>query len=221
MDRTRGRPKLVLREGKAVEILVDSRPYQTRDQSDQTLQELADEVCGKSGSGGGRLVVRLACDGAPVLPHQLEDVLGKPVRSFRSIELQTVSVRNQVAATLDQALEIFEQTGRIREQIADDLDQGRHESAMAGLQSLLEIFKQVQQTTFLSSQLLGISLESINIEGKDLTSMLAAIKGSLNDLKAGMENQDFVLVSDMLRYEFDEPINCWRSIISHLRSRID
>jgi hypothetical protein len=130
-------------------------------------------------------------------------------------------VRKQVAATLDQALDIFEQSGRIREQVAHDLNQGRHDSAMAGLQGLLEIFKQVQQTTLLSAHLLGIALDSINIEGKDLTAVLSTIKDCLNDLKAGMENQDFVLVSDILRYEFDKPIDAWRSILLHLRRRSD
>lgn len=204
-----------------MEILVDSQPYQSRQEAGQTLQQLADEVCGNPEARGGRLVVGLTCDGSPVQPEQLEDFLARPVSSFESIELQTVAVRTQVAATLDQALEIFSQTSGIRQKIADDLDQGRHESAMAGLQSLLEIFKQVQQTTFLSAHLLAIPLESIKIEGKDLTTVLSAIKDCLNNLKAGMESQDFVLVSDMLRYEFDKPIESWRSIVAYLRDQVE
>jgi hypothetical protein len=200
-----------------MQIMVDNQPYQVREADTQSIQQLADEVCGSMPGEGGRLVVGLACDGEPVQPDQLEHLLCRPIGSFASIEMQTVSVREQVNLTLDQAIEILEGADQLREQAADDLNQGRHESAMSGLQRLLEIFKQVQQTTVLASHLLGTPLESINIEGQDLAGVLTGIKERLNDLKTGMENQDFVAVSDILRYEFTGPIEAWRAILAHLR----
>jgi len=131
--------------------------------------------------------------------------------------MQTVSVRDQVNLTIDQAVEVLDGADKLREQVADDLNQGRQESAMVGLQRLLEIFKQVQQTTILASQVLGTQLESIRIDGQGLADVLTGIKDGLNELKTGMENQDFVAVSDILRYEFTGPIEAWRAILARLR----
>lgn len=200
-----------------MQILVDSQPYPAGETAGQTLQQLADEVCAAGAEGEGRLIVGMACDGAPVEPGRLDEFLPQPVSNFETIELQTVSVRDQVVATVDQALEVLGESDQIREQVADELNQGHQEAAMVGLQKLLEIFKQVQQTTFLSSQLLGVSLESIQVDGADMMSILTAVKDRLNDLKAGMENQDFVAVADTLRYEFAEPLEAWTGILQSLR----
>jgi hypothetical protein len=199
-----------------VQITVDDREYQGRGQAGQTVRELAEELCGDQHSRDARLVIRLSCDGHPVQPARLEEVLQSTVESFATLEFQTVSVREQVSCTLGQAIEVFQQTDSLRNEIADLLNQGRNEAAMASLQKLLDIFKQVQQTTLLSSQLLGVELDSVRIDGKGLAEVLAVIKERLTDLRNGMEAQDLVMVADLLRYEFSQPLEIWQAILTEL-----
>lgn len=201
-----------------MQILVDGRPYRVpAETGSQTLQQLAETVCSPSTDERGRLVVGLACDGSAVQPDRLEELLARQVSSFESVELQTVALSEQVSVTLGQAIEVLGGADELREQVADDLTQGLQEAAMEGLGRLLETFKQVQQTTFLTSQLLSIPLETVRVGEQDLAAVLAGIKDRLNELKEGMESQDFVLVADILRYQFSEPLDSWMGILHALR----
>lgn len=202
-----------------MQIIVDDQPYASRGPDTQTVQALANEVCAVTDSAQQRLVVSLTCDDQPVVGDNVQVVLDSRVRDHQKIELQTVSVAEQVFETLTQAIGVFAQCDAAREQAADALNAGRHAAAMENLQKLLEILRQIQQTTVMSSQLIGVSLEELRIEGQGIEQILGVIKDHLNALKDGMESQDFVLVSDILRYEFHEPLARWSGILNYLRTQ--
>lgn len=199
-----------------VPIVIDEQTYSGALSGRHTVRELADEVCGPASSPDRRLVVAVSCDGQPITPERLEQVLQSPIEQFESLELQTVSVRDQVRLTLTQAREVLPQARLCCEEAADLLDQGRHESSMLQLQKLLEILKQVQYTTVLVAQLLGLDLDRLDADGRSLVETLDLIKDHLGRLKEGMENHDFVTVSDLLRYEFAEPLGAWSGLLQSL-----
>lgn len=202
-----------------MQLIVDEQAYTGPLSASQTIQELADDVCGKGQNG--RLVIGLACNGQAVTADQLETVLGSQINAFQCVEIQTVSVREQIRTTLAQAADTLNQAHAVRETAADLLDQGRHEPAMAELRQILEILKQVQQTALLTSQLLEIDLETLNPGGRNFLEVLSLVKNQLGQLKGGMEAHDFVSVSDILRYEFAEPLDAWASILGTLQDLAD
>lgn len=200
-----------------MQVIVDEQTYAGVMSANQTIQQLADDVCTASAGQEQRLVVGLACDGLPVAPEQFDRVLRTPVEDFELVEMQTVSVREQIQETLAQALDTLSRTHPLREAAADLLSQGRHEAAMGEIQKILEILKQVQQTTLLTSHLLKIDLQELKPGGRNFLDTLTLIKDELGQLKAGMETSDFVMVSDILRYEFVEPLDAWASILRSLQ----
>lgn len=200
-----------------MEIFLNNETYRSQTIGGQTVQQLADEICGQATGTESQMVVSLICDGQPVEADRLSEVLTCPIDDFGRIELQTVSVREQISAAISQAMEVLQESGKIRETAADCLNEGRHEAAMTELRKLLEAVRQIQQTTVLACQLLGIHPDDLRADGRDFNAVLGEIRQSLTELKSSMENEDFVLVSDLLRYELDRPFEGWLTILHQLK----
>jgi len=199
-----------------MEILVDDRPYHSTGSPDQTIRTLANEVCEATGGSGQRIVVALRCDGNEIAPEGLDAVLELPVNQFRRIDLQTQPAAALVRSTLAKAIELLDEAAGMRQHIADQLAQGQHNAAMQQLQNLIHIWQQVQQTMLVCAQTLGTDLEALRVNHVGLAEVMEPIKTQLNELKNGIENRDFVLVGDILRYELDDPLACWLALLNHL-----
>jgi len=200
-----------------VEILVDDQPYEPSGPSDQTVAELAKEICATTDKCGERMVVGLRCDGEPIADDDLEAVLRSPSDRFGRLELQTQPVAALVRATLDQAIETFEGSAAARHHAAEKLAEGRHDQAMQELQKFCDVWKQVQQTLVVCAQALGTDLERVRVNDLGVVEILDLIKTQLGELKDAMEKGDLVVVGDILRYEFDEPFANWIALLRHLR----
>ncbi len=202
-----------------MQILVDDEAYTPTGGPDQSLQALAEEVSARRPDGVRRLVVGLRCDGQEVPPDRLDEVLARAVSTFRSVHLQTQPAAALARATLHQARAILEDSDGLRAQIADHLDQGRHDQAMAALQRLVEVWKHAQRSTQACADALGIPLGELAVEGAGVDDALASMKQQLLQLKQGMEDRDFVLVGDVLRYEMARPTQRWIAILDALLAR--
>lgn len=204
-----------------MQILVDDQPYVSSGKAGQTVAELANEVCQNDTEPGNRLVVGIRCNGEQVGNEQLEGVLASPAEQYDSIELLTQPVASMVKATLSQAIEIFEQSAENRRNAADLMTEGRQAEAMGHLQNFLEVWRQVQDSMLMCAQALQVDLESLKVNDLSLTEILEMIKKQLNDLKGAMETSDYVVVGDILRYEFEEPTEYWLEFLGLLCEQAD
>ena len=206
-----------------MDILVDERAYQPTGGSEQTVGELADEVvrASQDTQDAPRIVVGVFCDGEPVSQDHLDQVLMKPLRDFEKLELQTQSLRALVTATLTQAIALFEEAGEIRIRAADLLAESKTETAMQHLQRFFNIWKQVQQSTLVCAQALGVDLDATQVNGRGLVEIFEPIRERLTGLKDAMADHDFVLVGDILRYEFAEPFNDWSTLLNELHEQAE
>ncbi len=204
-----------------MEILVDDRPYSSECGNDQTVAELASEVCQNQPAGQERLVVRLCCDGQAVSDDELESILKKQTQEFERLELHTQPIGSLIKATLGQTIGLFEQAGATRHEAADLLSQGEQKAAMEKLRTFFDGWKQVQDSMLLSAQAMRVDLETMEVEGLKLIDILGIVKNQLNELKNGMENGDMVVVADILRYEFDEAFGHWDAFLRKLQEKAE
>jgi hypothetical protein len=200
-----------------MDIWVDDQPYTTTGDARQTVGELANEVCGSAEPSAPRLVVALRCDGQPVAAESLTTVLQTPASDFQQLELLTQPVAALVRSALDEAISIFEDSVASRERTADLLAEGQQEAAMRELQKFLGVWKQVQQALLISARALHVDLDSLAIGDVTLTNVLDTIKCQFNELRGAMEQSDFVVVADILRYELAEPFQQFTDFLKHLR----
>ncbi len=197
-------------------ILVDDKPYQSTGPAEQTVRELAWEVCGRDG-GAERLVVSVRCDGEAVSDAELDAVLDTPSSRYGRVELQTQPTAALVRATLAQTIDLFKEASVVREEIADHLTAARHDQAMEGLRQFIGIFQQVQQSTLASARALGLDLESLESEGVRLADVIGEFRDLLVAMRDAMQAGDFVVLADTLRYDLEAASNAWLGCLTELR----
>ena len=167
------------------------------------------------------MVVSVRCDGEPVTQERLDQILTQPLSDYAKLELQTQPLRALVTATLTQAIALFEEAGDARIRAADLLAESKTENAMQHLQKFFNIWRQVQQSTLVCAQALGVDLDTLQVNGLGLVEIFEPLKTRLNELKESMANHDFVLVGDLLRYEFEEPFENWNALLNQLRDQAE
>jgi len=203
-----------------VDIFVDEQPYQPAGGSDRTVGELANEVAGAS-QAAPRMVVSVRCDGEPVSQENLDQILTQPLSDFAKLELHTQPRYTLIEATLTQAIALFEEAGLARIRTADLLAEGKAETAMHHLQKFFDIWKQVQQCTLVCAQALDVDLDALQVDGQGLVEIFEPLKTRLNELKEAMVNHDFVVLGDILRYEFEESFESWSALLNQLREQAE
>lgn len=204
-----------------MEILVDDRPYAINGSETSTVGDLAQEVCRSGDQNGHRLVVRMCCDGREVPQNDLEDVLATPLEQFSRLEMHTQPLSSLLATTIDQAIDMFNEADDLRGHIADLLSEGQQNESMEQLQKFLTVWRQVQDTLLVATQAMNIDLDTLTINEMGIGQILEMIKNQLNEMKEAMMSGDYVVVSDILRYEFDEPFEHWRTLLEELRSQAE
>jgi hypothetical protein len=208
-------------KGQTMEIWVDDQPYAMTGDAGQTVGDLANEVCATEQGSGPRLVVALRCDGQPVAADSLSTVLQTPAGRFQQLELLTQPVAALVRSTLDQAISVIEESAATRERAADLLSEGQQEPAMRELQKFLGVWTQMQQALLISARAMKIDLDSLAVGDVTLTRVLDTIKHQFNELRGAMEQSDFVVVADILRYELTAPLQQFTGILKHLRDQCE
>lgn len=187
-------------------VLVDDRPYTMAGPANQSLGELANEVCAANRQDEPRYVVSIRCDGQPLSQEDLAEALASAAERYERVEIQTQPVAALVRSALDQAALVLEDSTIAREKAADLLAAGQQEAAMQELQKFLEAWKQIHQTLMVVSQVLGIDLDSVADGKASLSTVLEVVKSRFTEMKDAMVQNDFVVVGDLLRYELSEPV---------------
>jgi hypothetical protein len=198
-----------------MQVFVDEQAYQPQGGTDQTLGQLAAEV-GLADPGKPRMVVSLCCDGQPISQDDLGAILDRPARDFERLELHTQPLVAMVRNIMAETIELFDQADQARQKAVDLLAEGQTEAAMHQLQTFFGIWRHVQDAMIVCVQALGSDLDSLDIDGKPLPQVFEPLRNLLNDLKDAMLRQDYVVVSDILGYEFEEPLKGWRALLNHL-----
>lgn len=197
-----------------MEVLVDDQPYAASGPADQSLRDLAREIC--SGEAEDRVVVSVRCDGRTVAQHELDTMLDKPTTDFDRLDLHTQPVKTLVRSTLAGAIGVFTEADATRSQIADYLAEGQQEKAMTMLQELFSAWKQVQDCLPTTAEALHTDLADLRVDGVGINEILDQIKIQLTEMKEAMQTGDMVLVGDILRYELEEPFQNWLGLLKQL-----
>lgn len=203
-----------------MELFVDDQPFSGNIDQQQSLAQLAQEICTQHGEPGERMVVAVACDGQVIGQDALEETLAASAGQFERVDLTTMPVAQLVEATLSQAQTLFEEGAIMRHRCADHLSEGRQAEAMDDLRTFCDIWQQVQDCIRVSAAAAHLNLDEISHDGLGFADVLGDVKQLLGELKEAMEHRDSVMVADILRYEFDAPTQSWQRLMDALQERL-
>lgn len=164
-------------------------------------------------------------DDDPLTAELLSQWKDRPAEEFSEARIEAAS-RNALAANGLRILgEGLHESKADREKIVDCLCQGRSSEAMGLLNDYLQIWLGVQQTIAGACRLVQIPLEQLEIDrpadcppADELINHLAE---ELQQLKSALEAGDFVLVGDILDYEFGGITENFQIILDRLADQIE
>lgn len=184
--------------------------------SDEPLDSVLQEARQRVGQQG-RIVVGIVCDGIDIADSELVDTLQKPQSEFERIELHSADPAKLVQEALDQAEKLLDETAETAKDIVELLTCGNNAEAMPILSSCCQTWLLVHGGIANAIGALKIDPDSFMVDEKPMTEVLGDPIRVLSGIKESVTAKDFVLLSDILSYEFEEAIEGWRGIIDAVR----
>lgn len=146
-----------------------------------------------------------------IYPHQAEDVESSEIES---VEIKTVSVPElavNITRELYKVIQLMSEGGR---KVADLFRQADDVTALDTYQDLLEVTRD-----FLG--MVAVLRDEFSLNG---SKQFAQISDEFSDLISEMlevqENEDWILLSDLLEYEFLPAVNNWKQVVAELREEV-
>lgn len=201
-----------------MDIYLDDEPVTVAEAETCTIDELTQRMRQRL-DDPARLITTIRCDGRTVEPEELEGALREPATRFGRIEFQSSNLRDLVVDALEGATVLIEESDETRRRAADLLCGGQTADAMHALGACFAAWSQAHETAVQCAAILHVNLDEAQVGDEGLSAWAESLKDKLGELKGALEVNDHVLVSDILRYEFDEVSNGWRRLLTHLREQ--
>lgn len=146
-----------------------------------------------------------------IYPHQAEDI---ETNSIQSVEIVSVPVQDMAVSITRELYKVVGIMHKGGKQVAELFRQADDGQALEVYQDLLDVIRD-----FLS--MIGVlrnefSLKS-NKEFTDAVSEISELFGEMGDV---MENEDWILLADILEYEFIPATEKWKKVIAKIREDI-
>ena len=146
-----------------------------------------------------------------IYPHQAEDI---EVSEIDSLEIQTVPLNEMAGNVAEELHKVINIMGEGARQIAQLFRQADDAEALEMLQDLLEVTRE-----FLG--MVGLLRYEYTTPGTDsISDRIEVISSLLGEMIEVLENEDWVLLSDLLEYEFLPAMENWSVVIGKLQSTL-
>jgi len=169
----------------------------------------------------GHLVIGLKCDGLDIAHGEMAKALAKPVTEFKRLEVSTGRPGELVGEAMDQAMTALAETGRARTDVADLLTQGKTAEGIEALAESLSVWQQIHEAIAKSIRMLELEPDRVTIMGQPLEDAIGRPRDMLLQVKQALEAHDYVLLADVLQYEFDEVAELWKAVLAEIREYAD
>ena len=201
-----------------MELYLDDRKTDAGCAPDASLGQLLADIKGRL-DADGRIIVGVTCDGIDVCGDDFVEALKKPVAEYTRVDMHSAEPRELVREALNMAEQLLDATRGATGQIVDEIACGNVKEALPKLGECCRVWAQTNEGVCNAAAMLQIDVEKFCVGSQPLKDVLSIPVEHLTQLKEVVEAQDYVLLSDVLTYEFPEAINAWRSAIGALREQ--
>jgi len=187
-------------------IVIDGRESSISLSNFANLEEVLSKVIEEEGLEE-RIVTDVLLDDeafSELYPHQAEDI---EADSFSRLELRTVSIDQMADDVIGELPKVIDIMAGGSRQAASLLRKAELAEGLEVLQDIIAVSRELLNTVYVlrSQYSTGPSREV-----EDLGNTLGELLGEIGDV---MANEDWVLVADLMEYEFLPACEGWRSVI--------
>jgi hypothetical protein len=146
-----------------------------------------------------------------IYPHQAEDI---PTGDIESVEVKSMPLADMAVSMtreLYKVIRLMEEGGR---SVADMFRQADDSEALELYQDLLDVTRD-----FMS--MVGVLRDEFSVkDNKVVTENMEEISGLFSEMIEVTENEDWILLADLLEYEYLPAVDKWKKVIAQVREDI-
>ena len=192
-------------------VLLDDQPCETK------ATTIGEAIAGAAAIAEerGRVVVEVCIDGAAWTAREL----GSPDLNRGTadeISLFSADLRELVAKTLTDAADALTGADDLQRAAAKAIQANKHAPAMEKLGEALSIWSSVREAVVKACEATRIDLEALRIGDESVQTSVDLLHDRLRTVRAALEADDPVALSDTLLYELPEAVVAWREMIHGL-----
>ena len=203
-----------------MEVFVDDKRVDEAFVGDGAVEDALRHVQGNLCTPG-QVVIGLKCDGRVVSSGAMAATLGRPAASFNRLEVLTGNKKTLVTDAMGQASACLTETAGGCQHVAELLTGGRIAEGAEALGECLRIWQQIHESVARSIEMLQLDPAGMAINGEPMVELISRPKEALLQVRDALRAQDYVLLADLLRYEFQEVTDRWHSILTKIRQEAE
>lgn len=196
-------------------IIIDGRQMDFKLSSFDNLQEVIVKVM-EDGLLQERIVTDVLVDNeqfSEIYPHQAEDIACKEIKRLEIHSVPTIQMALSISEELNKVNKLL---GNGAKEVAALFRQADDSEALEMFQDMLDVTRD-----FLGMIAL-LRNEYVDLERSmpEFASNAENISNLLSEMTEVLENEDWVLLSDLLEYEFLPALESWSTVIDKLQSSL-
>lgn len=146
-----------------------------------------------------------------IYPHQAEDI---GVRDIKSVEIRTVGMTEMAANIVEELFKVQKVMYAGSRQIAELFRQADDAEALELYQDLIDVTRD-----FLA--MVGVLRDEFSMTDSEyLSQRMEELSELFSEIMEVVENQDWILLSDLLEYEFVPALEKWQAVLTGIRTDI-
>jgi len=194
-------------------IIIDGRESELHISNFANLEELL--VCAAADSGlTNRIVTDVLINNeafSELYPHQAEDIASD---ELQSVEIRSVAYDEMAMDITEELYKVTNIMGSSSRRIAALFRQADDDEALEVLQDLLEVTRNFMGMIGLLRNAFSLSDDAVFMSHVEQTSSL------ITEMSDVLENEDWILLADLLEYEFVPVCDNWKHTIQSLQETI-
>ena len=194
-------------------IVIDGKQYEVEGQNFENLEQIFNKVV-EEGHLEDRIVTDVMINDEPyseIYPHQSEDIEMSEVDSIEIKTMATDDMAVEITLELYKVVNIMAEGGK---HVAELFRQADDAEALETYQDLLEVIRNFLHT-------IGVLRDEYSLREHDEYDRNAKeLNEMFTEMSSVLENEDWILLADLLEYEFLPAVEKWKRVIKQIRDDI-
>lgn len=191
-------------------IVIDGTKTEFDIRSFDNLEQIFDKVL-ESGHLKDRIVTDVKVNDEPfseIYPNQSEDIETSEIDSLEIVSTSAIEMASSITLELYKVVNIMAGGGK---QVAELFRQADDAEALELYQDLLDVVRD-----FLG--MVGSLRDQFSVKhNADFEKVVDDFSGLFTEMSEVLENEDWILLADLLEYEFLPSVEKWKNVISVIR----
>jgi len=163
-----------------------------------------------------RLIVNVFIDGQTPELRKIRAIKRSPLAGH-TVQVETADPRQIAHQVLDEVEAQLVEVDRLTSESAALLQKKQVASAVEKLGGCFSAWKHVQEAIFKVAQLRRIDIQTIKVQGRAFTDLIADFTQRLRELRAALDGRDFATLGELLTHKMNQVADQWRDAIRSFR----